>query len=772
MPKPVKMEELESPNAESNGQPQKPKHPTGLRPFVFHGLRLNYDLKSKDQNTTAEECPFCGKENRLGIKVSTGEWNCFNCLKGNHYSFIRELWKISFTNTKDQEYNSLTRSRGLSVEVLKDWGIAKSVITKEWILPGFDGEGNICQLYVYRKLGDNKPVLMATPCLSHGFFHSINQGYEFKTFDKSKPSVYIAEGPWDGMRLQESLLCSKEVKDEDTLKPTKKPKLSILNSANVVAVPGCTIMKGDWFKQLDPTLFVLLYDNDYPKTNKQGTEQPPAGTEGVKRHTRILKNSHVDSEIYYLKWGDEGYTDEYPDGSDLRDLLSDNKNQPLPSKKVPKKLTEIFHRIERVPEEWEIVDDDLENPSLDCLPCQDYGELIESWEDALKWTDGLDAALSIMLASIVSTTSVGDQLWVKIIGPASCGKSTLCEAVSVANQYVMAKSTIRGFISGYMDESGEDMSLAARLKNMTLVTKDGDTILQSPNISQLLSEARDLYDTVIRPQYRNQVGRDYSGIRMTWILCGTSSLRSIDSSELGERFLDCVIMDSIDSRVEDGVLDMVALRADSNMAIEATEDTEKQQDPKLIKAMQLTGGYVNYLRENAQNLLAAVNMTDEDRKLCTRLGKFVAFMRARPSRYQTEVAEREFAARLVSQHVRVMKCVAAVLGKDHVDAEVKRRTIKVTMDTARGTVLRIVEFVYEENEMTMEGTDVKQISLALAQSNAEIRRLVAFLRQLGVLKYFTVKKRNKKVKRLRLTKAFEELYVFIMENYSEEEIEV
>lgn len=771
MPKPVRTninEEVKDTSHESNGRSDKIKYPTGLRPFVFHGVALSYKEGMKDKNVTVEECPFCGKENRMGIKVASGEWNCFNCLKGNHYVFIRELWKASFSHTSDQDYERLGKQRGLSPQVLKDWGLARSIITREWIIPGLDGQENIVQLYAYRRLGD-RYVLLATPTLSHGMFHSMNKGYDFKTFDKSKKSAYISEGPWDGMRLQDCLICTKEVEDKEELVKTKKPHLSILSEVNVFAVPGCNVMKGDWFKQVDPELFVFLYDNDYPKENKQGVMQPPAGFEGMKRHSKLVKANHPEAEVYYLNWGDDGYTENYEDGMDVRDFMATPLGKPVPDKKVPERLTELFHKIEPIPEEWGLVDLETENPSLECIPCEDYKELIESWEDALEWTRGLDVSLSVMLASIVSTTSVGDQLWVKIIGPASCGKSTLCEAVSVANKYVMAKSTIRGFISGYMDESGEDMSLAARLRNMSLVTKDGDTILQSPNISQLLSEARDLYDTVIRPQYRNQVGRDYSGIRMTWILCGTSSLRSIDSSELGERFLDCVIMDSIDSDVEDGVLDKVALRADHNMSIEATEESEKQQDPELIRAMQLTGGYVNYLRENAQDLLGAVKLTDADRKLCTRLGKFVAFMRARPSKYQTENAEREFAARLVSQHVRVMKCLAAVLGKTKVDAEVKNRTIKVTMDTSRGTVLKIVDFIYDENESTNEGAEVKQIALALGKTNAEISKLVSFLRQLGVLKYFTVKKnRTKKVRRLKLTKAFEQLYTFVMENYEEE----
>src|SRR5690606_35550052 len=142
------------------------------------------------------------------------------------------------------------------------------------------------------------------------------------------------------------------------------------------------------------------------------------------------------------------------------------------------------------------------------------------------------------------------------------------EAISVNQDYVVAKSTIRGFHSGFKTDGNgeEDNSLIDQIRDKTLVTKDGDTLLQSPNLGQILSEARDLYDSTSRTHYRNKMSRDYAGVRMTWLLCGTSSLREIDQSELGERFLDCVLMDDIDDELEDAILWRVANRVDRNMS--------------------------------------------------------------------------------------------------------------------------------------------------------------------------------------------------------------
>ena len=367
---------------------------------------------------------------------------------------------------------------------------------------------------------------------------------------------------------------------------------------------------------------------------------------------------------------------------------------------------------------------------LACTPCNNYNTLVQAWRKALKWTDGLDCALSVMLASVTSTMQVGDQLWVKIIGPASCGKSTLCEALSVNDKYILAKSTIRGFHSGYKsDRDGtEDNSLIVQVRNKTLITKDGDTILQSPNLGQILSDARDLYDCTTRSHYKNKMGKDYVGVRMTWILCGTSSLRSIDSSELGERFVDCVVMEGIDDDLEDEILWRVANRADRNMAVLANGDVTTNYEPELALAMGLTGGYVDWLRENASQLLAQVQMNETHLRLCTRLGKFVAYMRARPSKQQDENSEREFAARLVSQHTRLAKCLAVVLNRP-VDDEVMRRTTKVALDTARGQTYKIADHLYR----AVGGLETRALALYTNNTEDKTRTLLRFLRQIGVV---------------------------------------
>lgn len=707
------------------------KPPEKLRPFVFHGVDL--DWSGGDKNAVGD-CPWCGRENKFNVKIETGEWRCLVCGEGttkgggNIYTFIRKLWELSRSSSmidtyQTRQYERLAQDRGLkSTETLKQWGVVQSMLTGDWLIPGHGIDGKLNQLYRYVNR-----IVLPTPTLSHQLFG-------MDTYDPSKEIVFVCEGPWDGMALWESFdQCAWDERGGDivdTYDPGKALLLrrSLRQNRNVLAVPGCNTFNPKWAPLFEGIEVVLPYDNDHPREHpKTGKSIAPAGISGVKRVSGILsQSSSPPAVIQYLKWGEDGFDPELDSGTDVRDMLGMSNDTCMGVKS-------ILSRICRVPAEWLLEHQkDSQSAGLSCVNCDNYRSLVTAWRKALRWTDGLDCALSVMLASVTSTKSVGDQLWIKVIGPASCGKSTLCEAISVNTEHVLAKSTIRGFHSGFKtDKDGdEDHSLVSQLTGKTLVTKDGDTLLQSPNLSQILSEARDIYDSTSRTHYRNSTSRDYLGVRMTWLLCGTSSLRSIDSSELGERFLDCVIMDGIDDELEDEILWRVANRAERNVAIEADGMAETQYEPEMAKVMQLTGGYVSHLRSNATRLLSKVVAPEWVLRKCAKLGKFVAYMRARPSKQQDEDAEREFAARLVSQHIRLAKCLAVVLNRSEIDAEVMRRVTKVALDTSRGQTLEIAKYLWESSN----GLELRSLALHTNKPEDKTRSMLRFLRQIGAVK--------------------------------------
>lgn len=731
--------------------------PEPVKPYVFHGCDVSYIAGQEEAVGT---CPFCGREGKFSVNVETGQWRCFVCSGdqesggGGAYDFLEKLYKDSEAATQPSDYAALTAELGLSYsDTLVQWGLAKSVLTDDWLIPGWgldhEGKLRLMQLYMYVQSG-RRMVSMPTPGHKH-------QLIGLPLYDKNKPDNYICEGWKDGMRLWEVLRTTK-VSSDGVYSLTASQDSCLLRPANVLATPSCTTFSDTWCRWFREKMVCLLYDNDYPRKHaKTGAELPPAGWSGMRLATGRLANAAA--SIFYLRWAEEGYDANLADGYDVRDSLKGDVLVQLPT---------LLNKIEPVPDNW-IEDAEVAKSNtgdtIKCKPCSSWANLRNVWRKALMFTDGLDHALVSSLACCASTLSVGDQLWFKVIGPPSCGKSTIAEALTVAKDYVLAKSTIRGFHSGYRstaseDGKEEDNSLIERLRGMTLATKDGDTLLQAPNLGQILSEARDLYDSVSRTHYRNQTSKDYEGIRWTWLLFGTSSLRILDDSELGARFLDCVLMDDINEAEEEDILWRVANKAASNVNIQSTDDATSHYSPELLSCMELTGGYVNWLRENANKILPTIEFPDESLRECTRIGKFVAYMRARPSKKQAEKAERELGARLVSQHVRYAKCIAFVLNCSTVNAEVMARTRRIGLDTARGVVLDITKTLYRNGSKGLEFNGIHLHNQAM--DGPTLSKMLQFLVGIKVVEVF---KLNNRVI-YRLTKTVMSLYKSVVVDYA------
>lgn len=707
--------------------PQVDSTPKSLKPFVCHGVDLKW---SDGEEYAVGPCPFCARPDKFSVNVETGIWRCWVCGEGtekgngNVYTFLRLLWEKSDAQTEGTELDVLRQERGLlHRETLVEWGVCKSVLTGIVLVPGFNAEKKITQLYRYMPGKDGKRHLMPTAGLPHALMG-------MQLFRKDCKEAYITEGPWDGMMLWETLGLTK-VSDGE-FKTTANASLSLLATSSVVAVASCTApFDGESFGGLS---VLLPFDSDHPRQNKN---QPlePAGFAGMKRAvTALSRAKEAPATISYLHWGDDGYAPDLKDGYDVSDALGAGETS---AARVPL-LRDLLAKFRPAPEAWLAPKQKKgsERGDMDCLYCDSWPTVINSLKKAMEVTEGLDRSLSTMLACVISTPAVGDQLWCKIIGPPSCGKSTLCEAVSLNRKYIYPKDSMTGLLSGYqVDKEGtENQSMVEKLRDKTLIIKDGDTVLSEPNLVKILSQFRAFYDRAIRSQYGNLMSTDHEGINATVILCGTSKLYKLDASELGERFVSCRVMGKIDDDLEDDILWRVVNRAERNMAIESNGSMEGQHDPDMVEFMRLTGGYVGYLRANAIELMSQVVVSDDIKHLCMKMGKYIAYLRARPSKEQNEITERELAARLVSQMMRLAKATSAVLNLRDVNDEALRRTRLVAMDTAHGRSLDLATLLFSAGELGMETTE---LSLRTGRSDDENRKLLRFLHQIGAVENFT-----------------------------------
>lgn len=742
--------------------------PDALRPFQAYGLALRF----RNATEASADCPFCLKEDKFWVNAGSGEWHCFTCSAGaekgngkpggNIYTFMRCLHALAVSKTTPGDYEALRKDRKLlSAETLAAWGVCRSPVDGRWLVPAYGADLKLNGLYRYVKIKDKSGRYKARLLPAPGLNHHLHLHAD--SYSRDKPEVYLCEGPWDGMALWETLRytrlsheVSRSGAESVAGTVTGNPDSCGLAEVNVVAAPGANVFSDHWLPLFAGKTVTMFYDSDRP-----GERGGQPGLDGMKRVTAALALGSPPAEkAFYLSWGPHGYDPSLPSGADVRDVITARPDR----RGRAAALGELLTKVRPVGPEW------LAAPAppngvpgalrMEPLPCGSWQELTAACRKALLWTDGLDTTFAVMLAAVASTRSLDELLWVRVLGRAASGKSTLCAAVSAAHEHVVAKSTFRGFHSGYKsDATGkEDHSLLNLLRDKTLVVKDGDTLLQAPNLGQILSEARDLYDRTSATHYRHGVNRDYNDIRMTFILCGTSSLRALDTSELGERFLTVNIMGDIDPAFEDRVLLRKMRQAFRSGKQEGNGKPESQHPEDMARMMRLTAGYVNHLRKNAARLADAVETPDEEGRYYIKLARYVSYMRARPSARQHEVAEREMATRLVAQFCKLGLYLAVVLNRPSTaDAQVRVKVRKVALASSEGRVLRIVRKLHSAGRA---GAVTADVAASVAEADDDTRKLLVFMRKIKMAEQFAqvLPGGVKSLPRWRLSAEVRELY--------------
>jgi hypothetical protein len=355
----------------------------------------------------------------------------------------------------------------------------------------------------------------------------------------------------------------------------------------------------------------------------------------------------------------------------------------------------------------------------------------------------------------------------------NCGKSTLCEALTLATSWVYSKSAIRGFHSGWKSdkEGSQDHGLIPLIRNKTFVVKDADTLIESPTVRQTLAEARDIFDGASRVHYRHGVDRNAENILMTFILSGTERIQYADLPELGERFLTCTVVERIDEEQEEQVARRVAHRRARLMTGNGDGDGEgKTKSPEITYASQLTAGFVNFLRENDLDILHRVSVADGDLDRCLEFGTFVAYMRARPSKKQDEVATRELSARLTSQLTALTICLAGIAGqreddqggKIKVDEKVMEVVRGIALDSARGKSLDIVRRLARYGRT---GLQLGTVANLCNMTDDQARKHLRFMNAVGAVEHFEEKTKSglSRIVKWRMTERMDELYRGIVE---------
>lgn len=646
-----------------------------MSPFEFH-TGYTYEEHGDQYIGT---CPFCEKENKFYYNKEW-LWDCKNgnCVdpvdrkrrSGNAVSFLRQLYIEHETLTKAA--HKVHDWRKLPLGRVQQAGVKYNPWNDSIIIPTFRN-GKVSNLYkvVAKNVqidGEWKEKLMilCTPGVEHTLMD-----YP----DHTEDTVWVCEGHWD-----------------------KIAAMSIVgetNSITPIGVPGSGVWKKHWTDVLAEKDVVFCYDND--NSGRSGFEKI------ILKH--IAGHHQKPRSISFIDWP-EGTPEKY----DLNDCYREHGKRSLAF------LKEHIREFES-PEGSVIVKSTIENVPAN-KDCDTYDKLMDIFAETYHTTQDMKDCLLLVLSSIYSIAIEGEQLWLRIIGPPGCGKTTIAKAVSAADQVVL-KSTFTGLFSGWRDDSGEDKSMVPLISGKTLIVKDADALLRQPNVDRIFSELRDFYDKDSSTGYRHGFNHDYRNVRSTMILCGTNVLRRSDSSFLGERFLDYEL--TITSADEDLI---------SNKMME--KSMQVAMDPSALPpdtaVMAASKGFIEHLMERPMN----TRLTPEIQTDIRRLAKLTAQMRTKVDRDMQGKGEVTFApvielpTRLIGQLVKMCMCVPIISGRIEDSRRLLRKVVKDIIDPTSNRYqmcMILIEGYYSRDEI-VESTGITKSTVTRELDNLRILKLV------------------------------------------------
>lgn len=285
------------------------KHaPEGIRVYLFHGMDLSWHPKGEEAGGS---CPFCGSETKFSANLESSKARCWSCdTRVNSVTFLRKLWELSLKYTDEYHYEELCKNSGfLFTSTPREWGVCRSAVTGEWLIPGYNHENKLTGLYRWARIknkGEWTTKLLPTPGMGHHLFG-------LPLYEKQKPQVDLCEGWRDALAWYE------------VLKHSTRNGVSMLDDRNVLSVPGTNSFKPEWSKFFSGKQANIMFDNDHRRYNKVSEQkEETGGIKGVKRVASILRSSDSPPDkIMHLAWNKSKhqYDESLPDGMDLRDVL-------------------------------------------------------------------------------------------------------------------------------------------------------------------------------------------------------------------------------------------------------------------------------------------------------------------------------------------------------------------------------------------------------------------------------------------------------------------
>ncbi|GIW60326.1 MAG: hypothetical protein KatS3mg087_1392 [Patescibacteria group bacterium] len=638
-------------------------------PFEFH-TGISYESYGEQ---SVGQCPFCGKQDKFYFNKEF-LWDCKNaeCVdtktgkrrSGNIYSFLKQLYEEFDTKTKAAQ--DLYQDKGIPKTASQRMGLKYNPYNDSYLIPTYK-KGKINNLYKAVKQ-DGKYLILATPGISHTLFNFPDEPHE---------TIWIFEGHWDRLVAETAF--------------------ATVENVTLIGVPGAGVWNKEWTSVLGDRHVVFCYDND------------AAGKTGFERviMKMIAECPVKPKSIKYVDWPEDK-----PKGYDFRDMYLEYKSKTynnitpwLKEFDTPSNVVVVKQTIETVKPNMEI---------------DTFDKFLEVFSEQYYTTYEMEMLLLLCLCSIYSINIGGEQLWLRVIGPPGCGKTTVAKVLSASDQVVL-KSTFTGLFSGWHDDSGEDASLIPTIAGKTLIVKDADALMQQPNVSRIFSELRDFYDKDSSTHYKNRVAHDYRNIPTTIILCGTNVLRRADQSFLGERFLDYEV--TLSKEDERKIEERTTQRA---VALALDPSTLPPETPVQAAAK----GFISHLMDKKLE----TKLSPELIQTIQILARLTAKMRTKVDRDAfgrgdpTFSPVAEVGTRLIGQLVKMCMCVPVVTQKsvEMYQMDLLKKVVKDIIDPSSNRFrlcLDLLEGWYSRDEL-MESSGLSKNIVNRELDNLRLLHLV------------------------------------------------
>jgi predicted transcriptional regulator len=510
-----------------------------------------------------------------------------------------------------------------------------------------------------------------------------------KQFDQD---IIITEGEWDALAFYAAFRAMRK------------------ESPTILALPGATSWKEEWNLKFKGKYVTLYYDND-----KGGQD----GIALIHKRGKGLRYSIANWESPLLaKLKLKSKTTP----KDVRDVwtLAKTKTDVLAALLDMAASSSDDQVDDVVLEEGDEVRRSFSTDVDAITPVTSYSSFQKRVKESLYTNRSIIQTIDVMLATCLSVRMPGEPLWLFVVGPASCGKSTVIEAFGGQNQYFdySSKLTATSLVSGWRNPDGSDASSLHKLNEKTFFIKDMTVLLGMPDgvQQQLWDLLRDAYDGYIKVQYGNGKVFEATDFKFNIIAGVTPIIHKHNDASKGERFLK---IDFLGSNFDE---DEHMNQAWENM------DNKKENKTKLTNTIL---GYYKHLHESFDTTKTAIIPETIKRKVQS-LAKLVARLQTKVEKDRNEGMiyrpVSAIATRLSLQFKNLITCLAFVRNETTVSESTYDIVRKVGFDSCPGLNFEVIDYIRKHKISTR-----KSLVSNLKIPSTRVHQILTDLEQLGMI---------------------------------------